>query len=78
MYNVHRLLVFVLYEFILAFMYLSLYNGSVSNYFLNKQLISFHISLYFCNVSLSLTKSFTHLISLKYFTYAFMRKYYAQ
>ena len=50
--------------FTLALLYLLSYTGFLSNSFLNKLLILFHISLYFFNNSLSATKKFMSLSSL--------------
>ena len=50
-------------------MYLSFYTGSLLNSFLIK------LSKYFCNIFLSLTKRFMHLLFLsKYLAYAYLEE----
>ena len=57
----------------MVLIYLSLYTGSLLNYFLNKRLILLHILWYFSGISLSLTKKFISLLLLsKYLEYPFI------
>ena len=64
-------LIFPLQDFILAFTYLLLYTGLLSNSFFRLYLTYSQISLYFSNNSWSSVKNEMYLFSSKSFLYAF-------